>query len=418
MGTLDYMTSGFTGSLGLPPGSSRYNSPTVSNSSGRLSYRHGMQPFGSAPASRSHSRSSSGAYTSSSLEDLGDNEYTGGSSGDGILRPQSDHYTEQTGAPWTSSAMSRLPSTQGDINNSSTFMMRPHSPGAYSELEQRHNIAVDELRTVRHQNTVLLAKLDTLRDAYTILVNSKPDGLSNALHLANPLDLPIPTAPLAPPPSQSRLPPLHQSDYPLVRYWRKRDWTAEKQNLSVTDPDQKPGARGAVRASNGENVMMQYVETENGHMVDGFRASDIKFVARRIWAEMAVELQGNVPLKWKNVGIKGADRYARDMALHCPELRLCDSDWKAHQIATDTYPSWKHTYIKNRNQQTSSPPEDDQAMKIEPSSVAMDNAPSISRAASKRPSPDALDAHPTAGPKRAMLEYAAVLGVRLATVAT
>ena len=41
-----------------------------------------------------------------------------------------------------------------------------------------------------------------------------------------------------------------------------------------------------------------------------------------------------------------------------PELRLCEPDWKAEQIAIENYPSWHQNHFKERNRSTKPEAED------------------------------------------------------------
>ncbi|PPQ93983.1 hypothetical protein CVT25_012946 [Psilocybe cyanescens] len=36
------------------------------------------------------------------------------------------------------------------------------------------------------------------------------------------------------------------------------------------------------------------------------------------------------------------------MAIHFEKIQYCDLDWKAKQIATDTFPGWKVTWLKKQ----------------------------------------------------------------------
>lgn len=96
---------------------------------------------------------------------------------------------------------------------------------------------------------------------------------------------------------------LRREDYPNVRFWTRQDWNsaAQLQVLEVDDeaevfpdvdeedeskepfPENGPaGARGRHRSSKGINVAMKYIELEDGTVIDGFRAAEIRRFARSL----------------------------------------------------------------------------------------------------------------------------------------
>jgi hypothetical protein len=132
--------------------------------------------------------------------------------------------------------------------------------------------------------------------------------------------------------------PLRREDYPNVRFWTKRDWLDRSEQESDNMILDNSGRRGKARASQGINVTMRYVEDENGKLVNGHRATEMRRHARLIWVHMAKS--GGPPLSWGKADVKLSQTYCQEMRQRFPELALCDLDWKADQIATDNYPSW------------------------------------------------------------------------------
>ena len=104
--------------------------------------------------------------------------------------------------------------------------------------------------------------------------------------------------------------PARREDYPDVQFWTRRDWLDRPGQESDTMALDNSGQRGKARASQGINVTMRYIEDENGTVIDGHRATEVRRYARLIWVHMANN--GGLPLSWG----------------------------KADQIATDNYPSW------------------------------------------------------------------------------
>ena len=88
----------------------------------------------------------------------------------------------------------------------------------------------------------------------------------------------------------------------------------------------------------GINVAMRYIELEDGTVINGDRAGDIRKFARSIWVSFSKN--GPPPAKWGLADVEMRKTYCREMGNRFPELKYCDLDWKAEQIATDNYPSW------------------------------------------------------------------------------
>jgi hypothetical protein len=83
---------------------------------------------------------------------------------------------------------------------------------------------------------------------------------------------------------------------------------------------------------------MRYVELEDGTVINGDRAGEIRKFARSIWVSFSKK--GPPPSKWGQADIEMRKTYCNEMGHRFPELTYCDFDWKADQIATDNYPSW------------------------------------------------------------------------------
>jgi hypothetical protein len=132
--------------------------------------------------------------------------------------------------------------------------------------------------------------------------------------------------------------PLRRENYPDVRFWTRRDWMGRSEQESDAMVLDNSGQRGKARASQGINVAMRYVEDENGNVVDGHRAAEMRRYGRLIWVHMANN--AGVPLSWGKADVKLSQTYCCEMRQRFPELALCELDWKADQIATDNYPSW------------------------------------------------------------------------------
>lgn len=174
-----------------------------------------------------------------------------------------------------------------------------------------------------------------------------------------------------PPTLQAYREELRPEDYPAVQYWYKRQWTTATTDR-VTDIKGKeckdneddenndlvnymegyevsaPGPkRGQKRSAAGINVRMRYIQVEDGTVIDGHRAQEIRNHARAIFVGFAHD--GKFFPSWGDSDAKSRKIFYMELTSRFPELRLCDLDWKADQIATDTFPGWKITWLKKQN---------------------------------------------------------------------
>ena len=166
---------------------------------------------------------------------------------------------------------------------------------------------------------------------------------------------------------------LRRDDYPNVQYWTRQDWNSALHDdiLEVDSPEEPeqlpepegegdeskepsptgPACRGKHRSSQGINVTMKYIEYEDGMVVDGFRAAEIRRYARSLWVQMALE--SKLPRTWSEADARSLATYNQSMGQRFPELRLCAGDWKANLVATDNYPSWRHNWLKKNSRDAS-----------------------------------------------------------------
>ena len=125
----------------------------------------------------------------------------------------------------------------------------------------------------------------------------------------------------------------------------------DEDDVNGEDVEQTGGAskgkRGKGRASQGQNVKMRYIQHENGEVIDGWRASDIRRFARSIFVGFA--MQGKVFHSWVE-GVDAVSRtsYYRDMVARFPEVGLCELDWKAEQVASEIYSQWRSNWINKQ----------------------------------------------------------------------
>jgi hypothetical protein len=143
----------------------------------------------------------------------------------------------------------------------------------------------------------------------------------------------IPAAPL-----------LREEDYPNVSYWTREKWTArEKDNNGISNGG-KTGERGGSKLARGINISMQYVEDENGLVIDGFCVKMILSASHQLFFQLR-EVKRH-PKTWGAAGTETLWAYCEEMEQKFPELALCADSWKSKYIATQNYPSWYNSHSK------------------------------------------------------------------------
>lgn len=201
-----------------------------------------------------------------------------------------------------------------------------------------------EFLPVRHTSLICAG-----RGAYSALINAVP----SLLHSASPAPAGSSLLPPGTNLSQTRtskptlvtssFTPLEQDNYPLIKYWRRSDWSdAAKPVQGVSELNGEGIQRGGSRASKGVNVACRYIEQENGDIVDGFRATAIRNIAYGIFHQLLAH--GLAPKTWGAAGHDIKQHFFTEMSVQVPEMRYCEGNWKAHLLATQNYPSWSGTH--------------------------------------------------------------------------
>ena len=138
--------------------------------------------------------------------------------------------------------------------------------------------------------------------------------------------------------------PLQQADFPDVKFWYKRDWMDSDERKACKGSQE--GSRGKTRLAKNINVSMRFVEKEDGQVVDGDRASEMRIFARSVWVTF-VEL-GIEPSSWGQANMDIKKTYFCEMNKRFYELRLCHSNWKADHIATGQYSRWHVNWLEQQ----------------------------------------------------------------------
>ncbi|KAF9470350.1 hypothetical protein BDN70DRAFT_713990 [Pholiota conissans] len=144
-----------------------------------------------------------------------------------------------------------------------------------------------------------------------------------------------------------------QDDYPRVRFWFSNAYKEfsdkKKTGNAVLDPTALRVASRKRFTENGENVATDYIETEDGQIVDGRVAKSIRDHLRAIYNEMEKSKKKVLPAVWGDVGLSDRKYVFRELYKEFPYIRLCDDNWKAKRLASTVLTSF-HSRTKRRGQ--------------------------------------------------------------------
>lgn len=136
--------------------------------------------------------------------------------------------------------------------------------------------------------------------------------------------------------------------YPNIKYWTKADYYElgkEKKNRSdILEVEKGKPLRGNARMKDGENVMMDFVELEDGTVVDGITAAGIRSHMAAIFNEMAASQR--LPETWSKIGLLDREYVFSHLYKAFPYLQLCLDHWKAKEIGSRALSTWKNTQKK------------------------------------------------------------------------
>ncbi|PPQ94902.1 hypothetical protein CVT25_004370 [Psilocybe cyanescens] len=273
-----------------------------------------------------------------------------------------------------------LPTSNIESFESSTVYSRPYSIDSagsrtsWSSAEvdwARQGAAIEESHRAQRENAELSKQVSTWRAKFETLqyVLGSYGGFALAEFFTRmAYNLLLARVP-APPEAERKK--LNHEDYKQIDYRYKHQWVsssgdritdiagrvenenededveadAEGEELRSTSP--APGAqRGQGRSRAGINVSMRYIQDKDGQIIDGHRAREVRIHARAVFVGFA--MQGKQFLSWGDADAISRRTFYNEMAIRFDELQYCDLDWKAEQIATDTFPGWKVTWLKKQ----------------------------------------------------------------------
>ncbi|KAF8150810.1 hypothetical protein B0H34DRAFT_801735 [Crassisporium funariophilum] len=193
-----------------------------------------------------------------------------------------------------------------------------------SKSEREHELEAQVLRLMS-VNSHLEARLDETWTAYRLLACGAPT--TNSQGTSEWLQKLMPTA-SGPAPDK-----LEQKEYPKVRFWDLPAWRVFlKQKASTTGSDTP--------------IANHYLEDQHGVPVSNLRGDAIQAAATSIWHGFH-EL-GRAPGVWGLCPQELKDFFYAEMARKFNEMRYCDNNWKAQNVATSTYSGWHGKHVAKK----------------------------------------------------------------------
>ena len=89
-------------------------------------------------------------------------------------------------------------------------------------------------------------------------------------------------------------------------------------------------------AASNENVATDYIELEDGQVVEGDKAANIRKRVRDIFKEMKSSTKMVLPKTWSEAGITERNFFLQELYKDYPYIAFCDDDWKGIFLASRT----------------------------------------------------------------------------------
>ena len=141
------------------------------------------------------------------------------------------------------------------------------------------------------------------------------ETLAQYVTISNSLNLPISTVLILTTPDL----PAHKEDFPQINYWTRQSWNEDSKKNGASDVNcQGVSECGQSHVAKGVNVTMQYIEDEQGQMIDGHRAAAIWTLVCLIL--IALANAGKAPTKWSQADVMVTQGYRCKMQQQFPEL--------------------------------------------------------------------------------------------------
>ncbi|KAJ6586697.1 hypothetical protein B0H10DRAFT_2234221 [Mycena sp. CBHHK59/15] len=202
--------------------------------------------------------------------------------------------------------------------------------------------------TSKQERLVLETENATLKNAYNALLQVVGPAmfLAQTASPSDSVDLTVTPAGFSGLPSAPAIPALSQADYPAVNFLHAHEYRAHVDQSKGESNRYGPKPRGSSRAAQGINVAMRYVEDANGVVVNGFRATEIRGLATKLFALLAAN--GAAPASWNKGSLELQSKFSAEICRKFPEMGLCENDWKVQHMATRMYSSWYRTHTNSQ----------------------------------------------------------------------
>ncbi|KAJ7789223.1 hypothetical protein B0H14DRAFT_2627432 [Mycena olivaceomarginata] len=199
--------------------------------------------------------------------------------------------------------------------------------------------------TLKQEKLVLETENATLRNAYDALLQVVGPAMFLA-QTASPSDgVDLTLAGFSGLPSTPAIPALSQADYPAVNFWHAHEYRAHVDQSKGESNTDGPKPHGSCRAAQEINVTMCYVKDADGVVVNGFRATEIRGLATKLFALLA---NGAAPASWNKGSLELQSKFSAEICRKFPEMGFCANDWKVQHMATRMYSSWYRTHTNSQ----------------------------------------------------------------------
>ena len=168
--------------------------------------------------------------------------------------------------------------------------------------------------------------------------------------------------------------PLERTEYPKVPFWIRSEWEHFKDEQKKGGVHTEDCCLHKKKDKNLPSKPLAYITNANGIGVTGFQASAIQSTAGHIWN--AIAKKGLDPTTWTQAEVLAVQYYRQQMYKAYPNLRLCDSHWKADLLAVNEYPGWH----RSRKETASEPKLESE----EPVAEGLSVGPSMTHPSKKR----------------------------------
>ncbi|SJL09585.1 uncharacterized protein ARMOST_12965 [Armillaria ostoyae] len=218
------------------------------------------------------------------------------------------------------------------IATASDEVLRLNGNVAYMQVCLRLGAVEKEKEGLSTELTALKVKYELLQETIDKLIEKIPP--------------PPPLQPNGLPQLPPKVPPLHEKDYPLIRFWRLKTYQAfldeqkgETNGLATSKP-KRGRPRKISDADDDDDTPSRhpYLEDEDGSPVSQEELWNIsRFSKKCLKTLLKAEL---APEKWGAIDDLAEDYFEIRMTNEFKVFQTCEGGWKLKTYITKMYPSW------------------------------------------------------------------------------